>query len=187
MVYAGDVPPTGARQLLTCLIQTERKTEMSKYIATANNQNRADGFTHKFIVTSDDFSEANLGTKSDSQAATISHAIKQGQAITAIAYRLITSFDDSGGGSDLTVVAGDSGDPDGFLASSQIHLDNTEHPTGFGTGVYIDQGGKHYPDADATINYVFTPDASGTAYSVNELTQGEIHFYLKVVDVNERS
>tara|TARA_B100000579_G_C22782500_1_gene830075 strand:+ start:964 stop:1446 length:483 start_codon:yes stop_codon:yes gene_type:complete len=159
---------------------------MSKYIATANTQNRADGFTHKFIVTFDDFSVANAGTVSDSATHTLTHAVKQGEAIVGIAYRLITPFDDSGGGSDLTVAVGDGGDPDGLLASSQIHLDNTDPPTGFGTGAYIAAGGQHYPTGDDTVDYLFTPDASGTAYSVNELTQGEIHFYLKIIDVNER-
>ena len=161
---------------------------MAKYIATANTQNRADGFTHKYIITFEDFSTANAGTLSDSATKTFTTAVKQGQVVTAAAYKLVTSYDDTGGGSDLTIDVGDGDDPDGYIDAAQIHLDGTEYPTGWGTGALLKtNGGKHYASADDTVDYLFTPDASGTAYSLNELTQGEIHIYLKIIDLNERS
>ena len=159
---------------------------MAKYIATSNTQNKADGFTHKYVVTYDDFSIANQGLIADSTAVTLTHAVNAGEVVTNIGYRLITSFDDSGGGSDLTVWAGDGSDPNGYLASVQIHLDGTDPATGWGIGAYVAAGGTRY-NVDDTIDYIFTPDAGGTAYTVNELTQGEIHFYLRILDLNVRS
>ena len=53
------------------------------------------------------------------------------------------------------------------------------------TGAYIDnENGKVYTAAD-TIDIKFTPDVStGTDYSLNELTAGEIKFKFEICDLN---
>ena len=159
---------------------------MSKFIATSNTQNKADGFTHKFVVTFEDFSVASAGVIADSTAKELTHAVNIGEVVTNVGYRLITPFDDSGGGSDLTVHIGDDADPNGYMVLTQIHLDGTDPTTGWGNGAYVAAGGTWYNAAD-TIDYIFTPDAGGSAYTVNELPQGEIHFYVRILDLNVRS
>ena len=67
-----------------------------------------------------------------------------------------------------------------------IHTDQTPASFGHGNGALTAAGGKVYTAAD-TIDFIFKPDrATGTAYNLAELNAGEIHFFLRILDLAER-
>ena len=148
------------------------------------NQASAAGFTHKFAVTHEDLAET-----SDSTAQTLTVPVSAGQIVTHVSYKLVTAFNDSGGGDELDVEVGDGADPDGYLDNAQgdIHTDQTPASYGHGLGDLVAAGGKVYTGAD-TLDFVFKPDrATGTAYNLAELNAGEIHFYLRILDMSEQT
>jgi len=105
--------------------------------------------------------------------------------VTDVSAYLITAFDDSGGGDELNIIAGDGTDDDGFLTSAAIHADQSEITYVANTGAYIDtENGKVYTVADH-IDIKFSPDlTTGTPYSLNELTAGQIKFKFRLVSLN---
>jgi hypothetical protein len=96
----------------------------------------------------------------------------------------MTAFDDSGGGDELNVIVGDGTDDDGFLTTAALHVDQTEITFVADTGAYIDnENGKVYTVAD-TIDLKFIPNVStGTDYSLNELTAGQVKFKFRLVSL----
>ena len=147
------------------------------------NQASANGFTHKFAVTHEDLTET-----ADTTAQTLTVPVTAGQLVTHVSYKLVTAFNDSGGGDELDVEVGDGADPNGYMADSEcdIHTDQTPASFGHGNGALTAAGGKVYTAAD-TIDFIFKPDrATGTAYNLAELNAGEIHFYLRVLDLAEQ-
>ena len=148
------------------------------------NQASAAGFTHKFAVTHEDLTET-----SDSTAQTLTVPVTAGQVVTHVSYKLVTAFNDSGGGDELDVEVGDGDDADGYLDNTggDIHTDQTPASFGHGLGALVAGGGKLYNAAD-TIDFVFKPDrATGTAYNLAELNAGEIHFYLRILDLADQT
>jgi hypothetical protein len=105
--------------------------------------------------------------------------------VTKASAHLVTAFNDSGSGDELDVIVGDGADADGYLASAAVHVDQTEITYVANSGALLDnENGKVYTTAD-TIDILFTPDAStGNAYSLNELTAGEIKFKFEICDLN---
>ena len=153
---------------------------MAKLTINENPQ----GFTDEFTISFEDFSVANAGTLADRATKTFTYAIPAGSLVTKASARLVTAFNDSGG-DELDVIVGDGDDDNGYLTTAAVHVDQSEITYVANTGALLDnENGKVYAAAD-TIDILFTPDAStGTAYSLNELTAGEIKFKFEICDLN---
>ena len=143
------------------------------------------GFTDELTITFEDFSVANAGTLADDATKTFTYVIPAGSLVTKASAKLVTAFDDSGGGDELNVEVGDGDDPNGYITSANLHTDQTEITYVANNGALLDnENGKVYTAAD-TIDIKFSPDVStGTDYSLNELTAGEIKFKFEICDLN---
>lgn len=142
------------------------------------------GYTDYYEV---DFND--LTNTTDDASQTFTYAVKAGQEVRNVAVKLITAFDDSGGGDELDITIG-STDVDGYItaASSPIHTDQTEITYIQDTGAYVIGGsgarGFLYT-ADDTIDIVFTPNrATGQSYSLSECTAGKVRILFNIADTN---
>jgi hypothetical protein len=154
---------------------------MAKLTINENPQ----GFTDTLTITFEDFSVANAGTLADRATKTFTYVIPAGSLVTKCSAHLVTAFDDSGSGDDLTITVGDGDDADGYLTAADIHTDATEITYVANTGALLDnENGKVYTAAD-TIDILFSPDTDNDApYSLNELTAGEIKLKFEICDLN---
>lgn len=154
----------------------------------AANNEVGRGWTHQQTVKYSDF----VATAADNDTNTFSlFTIPANCIVKEAGFRLKTAFDDSGGGSSLTVAIGDDDDPDGFMLATQVHVDGTEVFINANTGAYFigtDSGaattsnvikGKVYTAAK-TLKAIFTP----ASYELEECTQGEIVFFADILDTN---
>lgn len=156
---------------------------------SANNE-VGRGWTLKAEVDFNDFVANPSATDGDTLTFSL-FTIPAYAVVESVGFRTITAFDDSGGGSSLTVVVGDEDDADGFTTSKQIHVDNTEVFIGATDGAYwtgTDSGsatlanalkGKTYTAAK-TVKAVFTP----SGYKLDECTQGKLVFWARILDTN---
>ena len=154
---------------------------MAKLTINENPQ----GFTDTLTITFEDFSVANAGTLADRATKTFTYVIPAGSLVTKCSAHLVTAFNDSGSGDDLTITVGDGDDADGYLTAADIHTDATEITYVANTGALLDnENGKVYATAD-TIDILFSPDTDNDApYSLNELTTGEIKLKFEICDLN---
>ena len=67
------------------------------------NQEAANGFTDELNITFEDFSVANAGTLADRATKTFTYTLPAGSQVRNCAVKLVTAFDDSGSGDDLTI------------------------------------------------------------------------------------
>ena len=143
------------------------------------------GFTDELVIDFNDFSVANAGTLADRATKTFTYTIPAGSLVTKCSAKLITAFNDSGSGDDLTITVGDGDDADGYLTDAGINADATEISYVANTGALLDnENGKVYTAAD-TIDILFSPDTDNDApYSLNELTAGEIKLKFEICDLN---
>lgn len=143
------------------------------------------GMTDELVIDFNEFSVAKAGVLADGATKTFTYAIPAGTMVTDVSAYLSTAFDDSGGGDELNVIVGDGSDDDGFLTSAALHVDQSEITYVANTGAYIDnENSKVYTVAD-TIDIKFTPDIStGTPYSLNELTAGQVKFKFRLVSLS---
>ena len=127
----------------------------------------------------------NGGTYADNDTATFTIPIGVGQAVVGVGVKLITAFTDSGSGDELAVEVGDGTDPNGFITTADLHTSQTEITYVYNTGAYIDtETSKLYLVAD-TIDILLTPNlATGTDYSLDELTAGEFEVKVFLRDLN---
>lgn len=138
----------------------------------------------------------NAGTYADNDTFTFPIPVYAGETVLGVSVKLITAFNDSGGGDELDIEVGDGTDPNGFITLAPLHTDQTEisHITtdnGTYSGAYLFDGttdntvnGKFYA-SDDTIDCLFTPNAStGTDYSLDELTAGEVKIKVFFRDYN---
>ena len=149
------------------------------------NQEASNGWTDELRINYEDFSTANAGTLADNATKTFTYTLPAGSQVRNVAARLVTAFDDSGGGDELDVTVGDGSSANGFLTSADIHTDQGGKISYVAnTGAYLDnENGKVYTAAD-TVDILFTPNVStGTDYSLNELTAGEIVFKFEIVAI----
>tara|TARA_R110002073_G_C9039276_1_gene542774 strand:- start:9 stop:491 length:483 start_codon:yes stop_codon:yes gene_type:complete len=144
-------------------------------------------FTDSITIKSGDFAAAVIGTKADDATHTINYDIPQGAVVQKVAYKLNEAFDDSGSGISLTLTVGDDDTAAGYIGASQLHLDGTEVTYAYNDGSYFTAGGdantvngKLYTASGKEFKLLFTPDATGTAYSLNELTQGNITVFIEM-------
>ena len=154
---------------------------MAKLTINENPQ----GFTDVYTITFEDFSVANAGTLADRATKTFTYAIPAGSLVTKVSAHLVTAFNDSGSGDELDVIVGDGDDDNGYLQAAAVHVDQTEITYVANTGALLDnENGVVYVGAD-TLDIKFTPDGStGNAYSLNELTAGEIKLKFEICDLN---
>ena len=130
------------------------------------------GASHKITVTYADLLTAT--TTNEAMTCTIPILAKMGAEVvyadlkTAFAGTTFTN-----GTTSLTCIIGDGGDDDRFLASMQVAAANTEIWLKYGTGTKL-----AYTTTD-TIDIKFQPNAENT---LDELTAGEITFYLNLKD-----
>jgi hypothetical protein len=151
---------------------------------TINENNR--GFTDEFTVTFTDFLSAQAGTIADDTAKTFTYAAPAGTVVTKAGFKLVTAFNDSGGGDDLGVTVGVSGgDVDGFVATTAIHTDDSPVTYAYNSGALLDNEDQHIFQSAGDILITFTPNVDAdTSYSLNELTAGEIVFKFELTDLN---
>ena len=130
------------------------------------------GFTDSIRITHTDLTEA-------ATTETIDFAVKAGQQVRNVAFKLHTAFD-GGATSNLTLKVGDGTDTDAFINASVIHADATEE--NFGPSVAATVGGKlgKVYAADGNINILFT----ATGANVSVLDAGDIEIFFNLVDVD---
>ena len=78
---------------------------MAKLTINENPQ----GFTDTLTITFEDFSVANAGTLADRATKTFTYVIPAGSLVTKCSAHLVTAFNDSGSGDDLTMATNTSG------------------------------------------------------------------------------
>ena len=154
------------------------------------NQAGSSTFTHAYTVDFTDFSAQAAGTLADSATKSFDYVIPAGAIVQKVAFKLNTAFDDSGAGSQLTIKIGDDDTPAGYIGAAQIHVDSTEVTYAYNDGTYFTVGGnantangKLYTTAGKEFKLLFTPASGGTAYSLNELTQGNITVFFEMAQL----
>lgn len=139
---------------------------------------------------------ANAGTYADNDTATFQIPVYSGESVRAVSVKLVTAFNDSGGGDELNVEVGDGTDPNGYITTAPIHTDQTEISVistddATYSGAYFNDlttdnviNGKIYT-SDDTIDVLLTPNVStGTDYALSELTAGELLVKVFYYDYN---
>lgn len=154
------------------------------------NQAGNSTFTHAYTVDYSDFSVQAAGTLADSVTKSFDYVIPAGAIVQKVAFKLNTAFDDSGAGSQLTITIGDDDTAAGYIGAAQIHVDSTEVTYAYNDGTYFTVGGdantangKLYTTAGKEFKLLFTPASGGTAYSLNELTQGSITVFFEMAEL----
>lgn len=161
---------------------TSSKTVVGNSIAV----NAGDIISRKLVISYSDI--VNAGTFADNDTVTFQIPVKAGEVVDNVGVKLVTAFDDSGSGDELNVEVGDGADPNGYITSAQLHVDATEISYVANTGALSIGGsgarGKLYT-ADDTVDILITPNVStGTDYSLDELTQGELVVTVQSRDIN---
>jgi hypothetical protein len=138
------------------------------------------GFTHKAVIDYTDL--VSVGGASTSAVFDLI-PYTAGYLFQAAAYKLVTAFD-GGDTTNLTLDVGWNGastdDDDGLLNGYEIHVDATEVLYGDGNGAAFATLRTGYAALDAgDIEATFT----ATGANCNVLTAGEIHIYLKAVNL----
>ena len=148
-------------------------------------------FTDTLTIDFNDFLEGQAGTLADRATKSFSYAIPVGAIVQKVAFKLNTAFDDSGSGDELQIEVGDDDDANGFITAKEVHVDATEVFYAFNDGAYFNTTGTNNANTNVvngklysaakTMAFLFTPDVStGTPYSLNELTQGNITFSIEM-------
>ena len=148
--------------------------------------NGLNGSTETVIVQNIRYQDIiNGGTFADNDTATFTVPVGAGQAVVGVGVKLITAFTDSGSGDELAVEVGDGSDANGFITTADLHASQTEISYVYNTGAYIDtETSKLYLVAD-TLDILLTPNlATGTDYSLSELTAGEFEVKVFLRDLN---
>jgi hypothetical protein len=141
------------------------------------------GFTHKSVLTYSDI--ATLGGANT--AVTISLLpYTAGTAFQAAAYKIVGTGFVGPSITNLTVIVGWNGattdDDNGLIEASEIATAGTEVLYLLGNGEAFATKKSGYVALDAgSIQAVFT----ATGANLNVLTEGEIHIYLKAVDLKQ--
>lgn len=139
------------------------------------------GFTHKTVITYSDIATAGGANTAVSMDI---FPYTAGVAFQACAYKIVGAGFVGPSVTNLTVELGWNGastdDPNGLIEASEIATAGTEILYLLGNGVAFATKVTGYVALDAgTIQAVFT----ATGANLNVLTAGEIHIYLKAVDL----
>lgn len=137
----------------------------------------ASGFRRQMVIDWQDVVAAAIDSTTDADTVTFQMPVFAGEEVTHVGVKLVTAFNDSGGGDELDIIVGDGTDPNGYIETAALHVDQTEITYVSNTGDLVDANAegdatKLYV-ADDTIDMLLTPDGStGTPYNLNELTVG---------------
>lgn len=147
--------------------------------STPGSIQEAANFRRQMVIDWTDIVAAAIDSTTDADTVTFQMNVVAGEEVTHVGVKLVTAFNDSGGGDELDITVGDGTDPDGYIETAKIHADQTEINFVSNTGDLVDANAEGdatrlYTVAD-TIDMLFTPDLStGTAYNLNEMTAGNV-------------
>ena len=155
-------------------------------MSVLTNNEAGRGWTHIKVIQGVDLTEST-----DSTAQTIPVAvIPAGSIVEAVAVKLVTAFDDSGSGSYLNVIVGDTDNDNGYIESWEIHTDQGNSTAQVINGAYLNDSttnnvvnGKLYDGTANVLNAILTPAASGGAYNLSECTAGELRVYARIAEL----
>lgn len=131
----------------------------------------ATGFTHRIRLTSEDLTETTANT-----AQTIAiFTVAARDYVSDAAFNLVTPFEDASDNAynSTTIIVGDGGSTNRYIASAQINVNGSEILAGPGVNSSVRYA---YTSAD-TIDIIF---GSMTGKSLSDIDVGELDVYLKV-------
>tara|TARA_R100000388_G_scaffold94496_2_gene81933 strand:- start:713 stop:1168 length:456 start_codon:yes stop_codon:yes gene_type:complete len=111
---------------------------------------------------------------------TITKAVKAGQQVRGVAYKLHTQF--AGHGATLKLDVGDTNDDDGYIDNHEIHASGTTLDFGPAGTAAPALAGIVYA-TDTNINIKFTINTG----NVSQLTSGEVEIFFNIVGLNDIS
>lgn len=140
------------------------------------------GFTHRFEITFADL--VALGAVLTGKLSLAAYAAGA-PGVAAAAWRLKTPFD-GGATATMAMIVGWDGattdDDDGVISAVELHADATELLFGDGNGAgFATLRTGYFPLDAGTYKVTFTT----TTGNMDALTQGEVHVYLKLVDLTK--
>ena len=138
-----------------------------------SNQERAQGFTHKFKVLYTDVDEG--GGSSDTVTVTLGNTPTD-FIITKALVNVSTAFAGTGG---LAIEVGTNGDQNNFIDATTVL---TAGPIIVGAGAAVKTLAGSFAAASDVLWAVFTNSSSG---SPSALSAGELDIYLAMHDVND--
>jgi len=138
-----------------------------------SNQERAQGFTHKFKVLYTDVDEG--GGSSDTVTVTLGNTPTD-FIITKALVNVSTAFAGTGA---MALEVGTDGDPNNFISSTTVL---TAGPIIVGAGAAVKTLAGSFAAASDVLSAVFTNSSSG---SPSALSAGELDIYLAMHDVND--
>lgn len=130
-------------------------------------------FTHKFVLTHVDLTETTANTAQTIAILTVA----AGQSVTDAAMILNTAFEDASDTAlnSTTLIVGDDGDDNRFIASTELNENGTE--VDYQHGVAANMG--HMYTAANTVDAIF---GSMSGKSLSNIDTGQVTILLKVVD-----
>lgn len=148
-----------------------------KIFALSNAQQAQLGFTHRFEILYSD-----LTTASTAHTQTLA-AYTAGKGVTAAAFRLVSGFVGASV-TNLTMAVGFDGattdDADGIIEAVELATAGTEINYGDATGaIFAAKRTGYFPQDAGNYTALFT----ATGANVTVLTAGEVHVYLRLVDL----
>ena len=138
-----------------------------------SNQERAQGFTHKFKVLYTDVDEG--GGSSDTVTVTLGNTPTD-FIITKALVNVSTAFAGTGA---MAIEVGTDGDPNNFIDATTVL---TAGPIIVGAGAAVKTLAGSFAAASDVLSAVFTNSSSG---SPSALSAGELDIYLAMHDVND--
>tara|TARA_R110002111_G_scaffold144439_1_gene210612 strand:+ start:358 stop:828 length:471 start_codon:yes stop_codon:yes gene_type:complete len=138
-----------------------------------SNQERAQGFTHKFKVLYTDVDEG--GGSSDTVTVTLGNTPTD-FIITKALVNVSTAYAGTGA---IAIEVGTDGDPNNFISSTTVL---TAGPIIVGAGAAVKTLAGSFAAASDVLSAVFTNSSSG---SPSALSAGELDIYLAMHDVND--
>ena len=139
-----------------------------------SNQERAQGFTHKFKVLYTDVDEG--GGSSDTVTVTLGDTPTD-FIITKALVNVTTAYGGTAGG--FAIEVGTDGDPNNFIDSTTV---KTAGPIIVGAGAAVKTLAGSFAVASDVLSAVFTNSTSG---SPSALSQGELDIYLSMHSAND--
>ena len=138
-----------------------------------SNQERAQGFTHKFKVLYTDVDEG--GGSSDTVTVTLGNTPTD-FIITKALVNVSTAYAGTGA---MAIEVGTDGDPNNFIDATTVL---TAGPIIVGAGAAVKTLAGSFAAASDVLSAVFTNSSSG---SPSALSAGELDIYLAMHDVND--
>lgn len=145
-----------------------------EYYELAHNDRVALNATHALRITHEDLTETTADTDQ-----TLTIAVKDGDLFAVSCAKLKTPFEDASDAAfnSTQITIGDGGDPDRFVAQTQINANGTEIDYIVGTAT---QAGGYAFNADDTVDILIE---SMAAKSLSDLDTGEIIIYFRHVNL----